>query len=244
MPRVSKRVLAAGAALLAAAVATAWALAGGANEPKPLGLLTSLPIYWSESASIAETLEGGETHWVRRQLEEDFRLVPLDTLEEGELDGIERLVLAQPRALTPAENVALDAWVRAGGRLLLFADPMLTEHSRFSIGDRRRPQDVVLLSPILSHWGLDLQFDPEQGEDESTVLFQGQSIPVRLAGKLALRPSNAAGECVLAAEATIATCRLGNGEVVVIADAAVLERERSVGQASDPLAALLAASFD
>lgn len=48
------------------------------------------------------------------------------------------------------ENVALDDWVRAGGARALFADPLLTFNSRFSIGDRRRPQDVATLSPILT----------------------------------------------------------------------------------------------
>ena len=66
-------------------------------------------------------------------------------------------MMIQPRPLSPQENVALDNWVAAGGRLLLFADPALTEDSAFAIGDRRRPQDVVLLSPILARWGLELE---------------------------------------------------------------------------------------
>ena len=78
------------------------------------------------------------------------------------LSHVTRLLLAQPRALSGPENVALDAWVRGGGHLLLFADPMMTGESRFGIGDRQRPQDVILLSPILNRWCRDPQFDQNQ----------------------------------------------------------------------------------
>jgi hypothetical protein len=116
--------------------------------------------------------------------------------------------------------VALDDWVRAGGRVLLFADPMLTGHSAFALGDRRRPQDVVMLSPILRHWGLELRFDESQPAGEREVEWLGTRVPVNLPGHLAALPQ---GRCAIEAGGLAARCRIGAGEVLCIADAALLE---------------------
>jgi hypothetical protein len=182
----------------------------------------TIPIYWGESGSFGELLSGeGGGHWARARLESDYALRPLDTLDEESLAGLDFLLLAQPRALSPAENVALDSWVRAGGHLLLFADPMLTGESRFAVGDRRRPQDVILLSPILRHWGLELQFDDEQREGPAVVRTAGVTVPVNLPGSLALRDGEA--ECALLAAGTLAECRVGAGRALIVADAALLD---------------------
>ena len=245
MPASSKRLLAAGTALsLLVAGALAWALADGPSDKRPLGLFTSLPIVWNESGSIEETLDGaGEPHWVRGALEVDHRIEPLDTLDGPELKQLDRLVLAQPRPLAPAENVALDDWVRGGGRLLLFADPMLTEHSRFTYGDRRRPQDVVLISPILRRWGLELSFDEEQNDAPRSAALGDASIPVRLAGELALATPGAPASCALMAGGLVAECVIGKGRAVILADAAVLEAERVEDGPEGALAELLRRAF-
>lgn len=207
-----------------------------AAPPLPaLGLMGTIPIYWGEAADVAELVGGQATaHWARARLESRFALRPLDTLDEASLAGLDFLLLAQPRALSPAENVALDTWVRAGGYLLLFADPMLTGETRFPIGDRRRPQDVILLSPILGHWGLQLEFDLEHPEGEEVVAVGSAAIPVNRPGRFA---ATAGGQdCTLAADRVLATCRVGEGQATVLADAAVLDLYRS-----DPRAA---AAFD
>lgn len=223
-----------------------WAVARGSiEEARPsLGLFTSLPIYWPESDSLSETLEGNaRPHWARTALEADNKLVPLDTLDGEELAQLDRLVMAQPRPLAPGENVALDEWVRGGGRVLLFADPMLTEHSRFMLGDKRRPQDVVVLSPILRRWGLELAFDEDQGDEERTVRFGDGSIPVRLPGSFRKVAPGASAACVLEADSVIARCAIGKGRAVVIADAAVLGGERDVATATRELAQLTSEAF-
>lgn len=187
-----------------------------------LGLMGTIPLYWGEAGDFGELLSGGgSTHWARAQLEADYRLRPLDTLGDGDLAELRFLMLAQPRALSAGENVALDKWVREGGRLLLFADPMLTGESRFAIGDRRRPQDVILLSPILTHWGLALNFDDER--EPGVVLAPNGTvpIPVNLPGELAIRPGD--GQCSLEAGGVLAECAIGEGRAVVLADAALLD---------------------
>ena len=141
------------------------------------------------------------------------------------LAPLDHLLLAQPRALSPAENVALDEWVRAGGRLLLFADPMLTSHSQFAIGDPRRPQDVALLSPILARWGLELTFDTTQPQGERIEEAFEMAIPVDLAGAWVPFASEAPGECAIVASGIAARCRIGKGQVFLLADAALLDGE-------------------
>ena len=179
-------------------------------ELPELGLMGTIPIYWGEAEGFGELLNGaGSGHWARARLEAGYRLRPLDALGDEDLAGLDFLLLAQPRALSPAENVALDKWVRGGGRLLLFADPMLTGESRFAIGDRRRPQDVILLSPILGHWGLALEFDEDQAAGYALLPAAGASIPVNLPGAFALREGET--ECALAAANVLADCEIGSG---------------------------------
>jgi hypothetical protein len=204
---------------------------GAASEPPAprqtaqptLGLLSSLPIYWGVAADFGAALKtDADPGWVRAALEERYALRPLDTLDEESLRGLAIVLLAQPRPLSPEENVALDKWVRGGGRLLLFADPMLTAHSDYPLGDRRRPQDVVLLSPILRHWALELRLDNDQPGGERTVGSGNDAVPVEMAGHFEHLPG---GACTLSLEAVLAECGLGKGRVTILADAAVLDGE-------------------
>ncbi len=230
---------------LAAALAGLLVASPGAAQDAAkaeLALMGTLPLYWGEAAGIAELVGGGaEPHWARAQLEQSFRLRPLSALTAEVLAGVERLLLAQPRGLSAAENVALDAWVRGGGRLLLFADPMLTGESRFGIGDRRRPQDVILLSPILDHWGLALEFAEDQPAGPQLRDIAGRMVPVRLAGRFAAPPPDAG--CTLAGAGVLAECAIGAGRAVVLADAALLDLHHPPAEAGAALSLLLGRAF-
>ncbi len=198
--------------------------ASGAHPPErpALGLMGTIPIYWGEAGDLGDLVaDQGAGHWARERLEARFALSPLDSLSTEALADVRLLLLAQPRALTPAENVALDGWVRAGGKLLLFADPMLTGDSRFPVGDRRRPQAVILLSPILEHWGLRLEFDVERPEGVALADTGPVAIPLNRPGAFA--QGDGAGHCTLSARNALAHCRIGQGDVTVLADAALLD---------------------
>lgn len=224
----------------AALVAIVWAgTVRNAASDKPLGLFTSLPILWNEGADLSAELDGSVApHWARQVLPRLGRLVPLDLLTAGSLARTERLIVAQPRALAPDENVALDDWVRQGGQLLLFADPALTVESSLPISDPRRPQAAVMLSPILTRWGLDLRFDEAQplGEEQRDV--QGAAVPVNLPGQFALLPGST---CRLSSAGLAADCRVGKGRVVAIADAALLDPQDPDGSRSTALTKLIEA---
>lgn len=244
MARNRNWLTAAGAAIVVIIAVVTLSGFGGAREKIPLGLFSSLPIYWNESGSVTEALDrADELHWARTGIEQDYRLMPLDTLDGDELGRLDKLIMAQPRPLNGPENVALDRWVRDGGRLLLFADPFLTEQSRYSLGDKRRPQDVVLLSPILRRWGLELTFDEAQPESERTVRFGSIALPERLGGRMRLIEPGAPANCAVLAEELVANCRIGAGRVLVIADAALLETDRPTGEGAPVLRALLDRAF-
>lgn len=214
---------------------------GHANDAQPpLGLFTSLPILWSEQADLRDVLSASKRpHWARAVLERHGKVVALDTLLD--FARLDRLIIAQPRPLSPDENVALDRWVRQGGRVLLFADPMLTQESAFALGDRRRPQDVALMSPILGRWGLELRFDEQQpdGLRENA----GEALPVNLAGELALKAGGSDARCAIGAQALVARCKVGKGRAVIVADAALLDTEASAEAQADRLDALLGDAF-
>lgn len=208
----------------------------GATD-ETIGLQTSLPIVWRETSGVSDLLvTEGPSHWALKVLRRLGDIVPLDTLDGARgvaaLPNQSLLVLAQPRVLSPGDNVALDDWVRAGGHVLLFADPMLTAESHYPLGDPRRPQDVALLSPILARWGLELVYDEDQPRAERIVTWRDVALPVDLRGSW-----DALGrDCAIEAEALIARCRIGAGEVLAVADAAVLDDSHEPGDSSSPKA--------
>ncbi|MXO89537.1 Gldg family protein [Pontixanthobacter aquaemixtae] len=221
--------------------AAIWAFAGEraaqpqtqSQQPKSrAGLMTSLPIYWNEAAGLEVMLsDQTEVHWVKARLEDSYELVPLDALAgadttepNGAFAELDQLILAQPYALPPADLVALDEWVRGGGKVLIFADPMLTEHSDFGLGDRRRPQDIAMLGPILARWGLELVYEDTQSDGPDTVSLGSIDIPVHKSGRLEL-VENGGSDCAQSASGVIAQCSIGQGQAVIIADAALLERD-------------------
>lgn len=203
---------------------------------RTVGLFTSLPILWHEADDLQGMVDApSEPHWAKSVLESQGKLLPLDTLLD--LSRVNLLVMAQPRPLVPEENVALDAWVRKGGHLLMFADPLLTQESSFALGDRRRPQDVALVSPILARWGLELHFDDSQpgGLRESA----GEGLPISLAGIFKAIPGGHDALCSVAKDGLIARCTIGKGRATLVADAALLEREADGNAGALKLQALL-----
>ena len=227
-------LVAAGLALLG------WTLHRPAARPdQPIGLFTSLPLIWGEGSDLGQLLTNPPPpHRVRDALAALGPLQPLDTLE-GLGPALRRLVIAQPRPLSPAENLALDNWVQGGGQVLLLADPLLTEPSVYALGDPRRPQDVVLLSPILNRWGLELTFDEQQPAGLRMIAVAGPAVPVDLAG--AWRTTG--GQCRAEGQGLLVTCSIGRGRVTALADAEVLAAQDPDKLREPALANLLNRAF-
>lgn len=207
----------------------------------PIGLFGSVPLLFADSVGLALN---APPPWPRAVIARHGKPVPLDSLvgEGGRnpLAGINRLIVAQPRALSPAENVALDAWVRAGGLLLLLADPMYTGHSPYALGDPRRPQAITMLSPLLDHWGLRLDFDDKQPGGERRASAMGQAVPVDLPGRFSIISG---ADCRLWDQGLVATCRIGKGRVYALADATVIDPDGDDAAHAKALSGLLDAAF-
>ena len=249
MAQTTRRILVAATAAISALAAFAL-VQGGAEPARPvpdqerakLGLMTSLPIYWAEGADIAALVDqDAKTPWQREALEQQFELLPLDALasdgpETDPIDGLEFIAVIQPRGLSPADNVALDEWVRAGGKLLLVLDPMLTGEYEMPLGDPRRPVDTALIPPVVKRWGLDIQFAIHEVWENGIVdvALEGESFTVSHGGQIVVAdPSDA--DCELHAAGVIAQCQVGDGRVTLLADAVLFEERELAGEGGHKL---------
>lgn len=217
--------------------------------------MTSLPLYWPLGAGVAEIASGSASApWQRAALEARHRLVLLDTLspipalaanapDTDPLAGLGRLAVIQPRGLAPADNVALDDWVRGGGHLLMVLDPQLAGEYDLPLGDPRRPAAAALIPPVLARWGLAIRYDEAQPLAARQVALGAGTIPLVLTGEITVT-GKAASRCTLLANGAAARCRVGAGQVTLLADATVFEETQPSPQALASLAALFEVAFE
>lgn len=195
------------AALFAVMLGACREEAAPTEAAKPtVHVLTSLPLLFDEGFGLEPA--SGETATFLR---DRYRLEAIDLPSKLATGGV--LLAAQPRALPAEELVALDAWVRAGGRLVLLADPLLEWPSKRPLGDRMRPPASFADTGLLLHWGLRLDAPDKRGPQwlgggHVPILFLSPGILV--AGR---------GECKLLRGNIAATCRLGQGTATIVADA-------------------------
>src|SRR4051812_3415830 len=205
------------AALMAAAAGIALtsgreATHGFARERPKLLLLTSLPLIFGEQFSLQNN--GSPA---LKALQVRYRVVPISVADAAELRKARLLLMAQPQA-QPAENlVLLDRWVRAGGRVLLLADPLLEWASARPLGDTLRPLPMFADTGLLSHWGLRLDAPEQRGP---------QSRHIGRQDVLTLSPGSLTGGCPVSPDRIIARCRIGRGRATIVADADFLDAER------------------
>ena len=196
-----------------------------AAERPPLLLLTSLPIVFGESFSLNS---GGSP--ALSALETRYRIVPISTAASAELTKGKLLLMAHASAQLPENLVALDQWVRSGGRALLLADPMLDWPSSRPLGDPLRPSPMFSDTGLLQHWGLRLDAPDRPGPQLREV--DGDDV-------LTVSPGTLAGKCPIASEGLIADCRIGKGRTIIIADADFLDASRLGRGAKNNLDVLL-----
>ncbi len=214
--------------ILGLIAAQAYSVGNAAPRGSAIGLITSLPLRWQESVrGKTFDLEAAPAPAFRRLMaKQDIRL--LDNL--ANLSGVKILLLAQPRALSGAEHVALDQWVRNGGRAVILADPALAWESTYPLGDRRRPLFTSLLSPLLNHWGLQLELNMEAQERDLVRNIRGLKIRTQTMGAWSrFQGETAKAECTITDENFRADCRIGKGRAIMLADADLLLHENWQG---------------
>ncbi|UUR07746.1 GldG family protein [Sphingomonas glaciei] len=197
------------------AIAAALCSCRGGSQPAAttelpeLALLSSLPIAFGENFG----LDQGRSPLLG-DLEGQYRVIPVDGPEQLKPGGL--LLAAQPQALTAERLVALDRWVRDGGRLVLLADPALRFESSRPLGDRFRPPLRYPDTGLLKHWGVVLD-DGVDGRVEASATDLGRGIRLEASGLGSL--TRAGGACTLSPTRAVARCRIGKGYATIVADA-------------------------
>ncbi|WP_300972825.1 DUF4350 domain-containing protein [Sphingomonas sp. LHG3406-1] len=197
-------------AMMGLALAACSAEPTSAPAARPdLALLTSLPILFGERFGLDAPKSP-----LLDALEASYAVRPVDGPEQLAPGGL--LLAAQPQALTAERLVALDDWVRQGGRLVLLADPMLTFESSRPLGDRFRPPYAFPDTGLLRRWGLSLDAQEDAGAEQAeTDLGRGTRIRGARPGSL----TRAGGDCTLSPTRAVARCRVGKGYATIVADA-------------------------
>ena len=234
MMRARCRALLILAALMILAAATVAVVRLRSPEPLPprppaqrptLLLLTSLPLVFGEDFSLQHNGSRALS-----TLETRYRVVPISIADPATLDKGRLLLMAHPLAQPAEDLVALDAWVRRGGRVLLLADPMLEWPSDRPLGDMLRPPSMFMDTGLLAHWGLRLNAPTARGPK----LEQLGGFEV-----LTVSPGELFGGCAISEDRFVARCKIGRGRATVVADADFLDAPQLGRQAKHNLDALL-----
>jgi len=195
-------------------------------EKRQLLLLTTLPLVFPEEFSF----QGGGSK-AFAALETRYKVQLIGTTDAQSLSQARLLLLAHPLAQPSEALVDLDRWVRAGGRVLLLADPRLEWPSKRPLGDKLRPPPSFADTGLLAHWGLRLDAPDETGPVQREL--DGRSV-------IAVSPGILSGACKIGEAGFVARCRIGKGGATVVADADFLNLEQLEGPTEGNLDALLA----
>lgn len=194
-----------------------------ANRP-PLAVLTGLPLFWSEPGQGASAIRMDAP--IVTVLRTRFTVMPIDDPAAFAASGAQRLLLAQPRAMSPAAMVAIDRWVRNGGTALVLADPLLRWPSRLPAGDRRRAPSASQLGPLLTHWG----FTADQVNEGEIRYFTPDADLLTLSG-VQLFSMDTGTRSV----GSLHRKRIGRGEVLLLGDADLIDDRLWLADPDRPL---------
>jgi len=196
------------------------------SQRPALMLITTLPILFPEEFTLQSS--GSKTLGA---LETRYKVLPIGTTDARSLSQARLLLMAHPLAQPAEDLVALDRWVRGGGRVLLLADPMLEWASGRALGDPLRPPAMFMDTGLLAHWGLTLEAPDERGPKVGRI--GGADV-------LTASPGTLSGSaCVVGGGGLVAHCRIGKGHATVIADADFLNVDDLDGPTDHNLDALL-----
>ncbi len=128
------------------------------NEPKKpvLGIVSSLPLETGPGGIQAAMQGQARPFLVYEQLRERFEIEILDQDLDAVPDSVDVLMIAHPKPLTEAALFAIDQFVLAGGRALVFLDPYSEVSGQGAPMGRPVPGTVDQsdLARLLGAWGV------------------------------------------------------------------------------------------
>ena len=154
------------------------------RKPK-VGLLSSLKIQGDIDTSTFQTTPA----WVViDQLTQQYEVVDV-AMDATELPrDMQLLVIVHPKSLSDPTLFAIDQFAMAGGRVLLFVDP-LAEMERRPPGEM--PAEPASNFSLLSNWGMQLRADTVLADSVAALNVGGSNgQPVRHLGILGLSAEN------------------------------------------------------
>ena len=183
-------------------------------------MLTGLPLRWSGGGMAAMIAEGGQDDPALARLDAAGPVSLVDSLVDHVPPPGGTLLVAHPRALAPQELVAIDAFVRGGGRAVVLADALSGWPPRYPLGDPRNPPVTSLLTPLLDHWGVTLGAAPAPAGAGKVLAvdIDGERLNLFSAGRFDRLPQS----CQAFAGQRIARCIVGGGEAWLVGDADLL----------------------
>lgn len=182
-------------------------------------MMTSLPLRWTGGGDLAAMIAGGlaEDPALLR-LQAAGRVDLVDSLADMDLPPDGTLLLAHPRALPPADLVAVDRFVRGGGRAVILADALSGWPVPHPLGDPRNPPLTSLLTPLFDHWGVTLA--AADAAEEAPIVVDVGAMRLRLfsAGRFERLPPG----CRSWGRGRVAHCPVGRGDAWLVGDADLL----------------------
>ncbi|WP_205452204.1 hypothetical protein [Sphingobium estronivorans] len=220
-----------GASALVLLTLAAWWLAkepriAPTPGPRPqLAVMSGLPLFWRAGEKGLAARVDAPIITVLRQR---FDVQPVDS--PLRLGKAKLLLLAQPRAFSMEELVALHGWISRGGTALILADPQLRWPLDLPLGDRRRPPSVTLLSAMIELLGVTLLPRPDAGEVRH-FLGDGRMLTLFAASGF----EKASADCRIVGRGRVARCAVGKGSATMVADADLIDDRLWLADPAAPL---------
>ena len=158
------------------------------KKPK-VGLLSSLKVQGDMDMNTFQTTPP----WVVvDQIDQSAELEVITPDAEILPTDLDLLILIQPRGLTESLLISIDQFALAGGRILVFLDPMAEmDQSRAAPMLDMVANDADFDLPLLESWGIQLRRDIVLGDAQQALTVSGANgQPVRHLAILGLQTSN------------------------------------------------------
>ena len=148
-------------------VASAIASVGRGKKPS-IGLLSTLPFTPQYNPMNPQ---GGDVPATIKRLDTLFDVKRIDPKGDAIPDGLDALVVVQPRNLSEPLLKAIDAWAVAGKPTLVMFDPWCETDPRAKadgVGGTK-PGTIANIGPLLGAWGMTMPMDMVVGDRKAAT---------------------------------------------------------------------------